>query len=77
MQILDILVSTILCLRYDRVMPGINLPPGGNSLNLSPGGYKEPLIYQYIYHIKLGTLRLCIKFQNVPRIQSIILLGHF
>ena len=38
-------------------------------------GYRKPLIYQYIYQIKLATLRPCIKFQNLPPLQAIILLG--
>ena len=30
----------------------------------------QPLIFQYIYHIKLATLRPCMKFQNRPPLQS-------
>ena len=41
-------------------------------------GYGQLFILQYIYHIKLlATLRLCVKFQNFPPLQSIILFGHF
>ena len=40
-------------------------------------GYRQPSILQYIYHIKLATLRLCIKFQSRPPLQTIILLGYF
>ena len=33
-------------------------------------GHRQPLIFQYVYHIKLATLRPCIKFQNCQPVQS-------
>ena len=38
-------------------------------------GYRQPLIFQYIYHIKLATLGAYIKFHNLLSVKSIILFG--
>ena len=38
-----------------------------------PIGYRQPLIFQYIYHIKLATLGAYIKFHNLLSVKSIIL----
>ena len=40
-----------------------------------PIGYRQPLIFQYIYHIKLATLGAYIKFHNLLSVKSIILFG--
>ena len=41
----------------------------------SPTGYRQPLIFQYIYHIKLATLGAYIKFHNILSVKSIISFG--
>ena len=40
-----------------------------------PIGYRQPLIFQYIYHIELAPLGAYIKFHNLLSVKSIILLG--
>ena len=38
--------------------------------------YRQPLIFKYIFPIKLATLMPCIKFQILLPLQTIILLGY-
>ena len=40
-----------------------------------PLSYRQALIFQHIYHIKLATLIPCRKFKNRPPLQTNILLG--
>ena len=45
--------------------------------NLSSFGCKQPLVFQYIYQLKNWPLRLCIKLNYLPFLQTIISLGRF
>ena len=43
----------------------------------TPISYRQPLILQYIHHLKLSTMRSCLKFHNLRPLQAIIYLANF